>query len=159
MIKKEGLTESMKSLMIAANAVAKCGDVNEFYENAKSKNSTKYQSLVEVDGQMQLLTLMRDEKKNPENFSGFLLDTEAREVSAYMFSTAVKTEDSDSRREMYYFNSKHECVKEDLNPNFLKALTGKLCGVVDEKDAKGMDVLMTLVERECDNTVDAVMGE
>lgn len=159
MIKKEGLTESMKSLMIAANAVAKCGDVNEFYENAKSKNSTKYQSLVEVDGQMQLLTLMRDEKKNPENFSGFLLDTETREVSAYMFSTAVKTEDSDSRREMYYFNSKHECVKEDLNPNFLKALTGKLCGVVDEKDTKGMDVLMTLVERECDNTVDAVMGE
>ena len=160
MFKKESLTESQKILNGAANAVAKCGDVKDFYENAKNKNATNYQSLVEVDRKMQLLTLLRDENNNPENFHGALTEPESGKVLLYVCSTLGRgdEESSDPQRETYYFNSAHECVQEGPGPNWWKGLTGKFCEPVDAEKAQEMNMLMTVIEKDCDKNKDLIMG-
>ncbi len=160
MLKKESLSESQKELIVNANAVAKCGDVKDFYENAKNKNATNYQSLVEVDGKMQLLTLLRDENNNPENFHGALTEPESGKVLLYVCSSLGRGDEESSvpQRETYYFNSVHECVQEGLGPNWWKCLTGKFCEPVDAEKAQEMNMLMTVIEKDCDNKKDLIMG-
>ena len=159
-MKKEKLNLSQKELMANAKAVIKCGDIEKFYDDAKEKNETVYQSLVDVGGKLQLLTLMRDENSSPENFHGALVDPVEHEVLMYVCSSRVaEGEGSEPSRETYYFNNMHECVQESEGPSWLKSVTGRVCEVTDPEKVQDMNMLMTVIEADCENNKEFVFGE